>query len=481
MARESDRFIVLGDGSADHMGKGATERVARRGNMMQTRRAAKDMPTSLRGIANRARKDKKARFRNLYGLLNEDNLRWCFHQLNKNAAAGVDKVTFKEYERNLEANLSNLVERLKRKRYRARLVRRKYIPKPNGKLRPLGIPALEDKLLQLAVSKILTAIYEEDFLDCSWGYRPNRGPREASRVLSNDLYRGTYGWVVEADICGFFDNVDHEWMLRMVKQRVDDKALLHLIRKWMKAGVLEETGQVVHPVTGTPQGGIISPVLANIYLHYVLDIWFEKVVRARVQGECHMMRFADDFVCAFRYRQDAERFMNVLSKRLGKFNLKVAEEKTRLVQFSRFNDGKDEAFDFLGFEFRWVKRRTGRMGVRRRTSPKKLRASIRAFSDWIKRYRHSRLPTLMQTLSRKLQGYWNYYGVRGNMQSLSMFFNHCRRLLHKWLNRRSQRHSYTWDGLATMLRQFSIPTPHIVEPPASRQMTFCTLARSERV
>ncbi len=462
------------------MGKEATERVVRKGNMMQTRWAAKDMPTSLRRIANRARKDKKARFRNLYGLLNEENLRWCFYQLNKNAAVGVDQITFKEYERNLEANLTNLVERLKRKRYRARLVRRKYIPKPNGKLRPLGIPALEDKLLQLAVSKILTAIYEEDFLNCSWGYRPGRGPREASRILADDLHRGNYGWVVEADISGFFDNVDHEWMLRMVKQRVDDQALLRLARKWLKAGVLEETGEVVHPVTGTPQGGIISPVLANIYLHYALDLWFEKVVRARVQGECNMLRFADDFVCAFRYKQDAEKFMNVLPKRLGKFNLKVAEEKTRLVQFSRFNDGKDEAFDFLGFEFRWVKRRTGRMGVRRRTSPKKLRASIRAFSDWIQRYRCTRLPMLMQTLSRKLRGYRNYYGVRGNMQSLTGFFYHCRCLLHKWLNRRSQRRSYTWDGLSAMLRQFTIPTPKIVESPTSRQMTFFALARSER-
>lgn len=478
---ESDRSIVLGDGSADHMGKGATERAARRGNMMQARRTAKDMPTSLRGIASRARKDRKARFRDLYGLLNEESLRWCFYQLNKNAAAGVDKVTFKEYERDLKANLSNLVEQLKRKRYRARQVRRKYIPKANGKRRPLGIPALEDKLLQLAVSKILTAIYEEDFLDCSWGYRPGRGPREASRVLSNDLYRGTYGWVVEADICGFFDHVDHRWMLRMVEQRVDDRALVHLIRKWLKAGVLEETGEVVHPDAGTPQGGIISPVLANIYLHYVLDLWFKQKVRTRVQGECRMMRFADDFVCAFRYKQDAVKFMNVLPKRLGKFNLKVAEEKTRLVQFSRFNNGKDEAFDFLGFEFRWVKRRTGKMGVRRRTSPKKLRASIRAFSEWIQRYRHTRLSNLMQTLSRKLRGYWNYFGVRGNMQSLTRFFHHCRCLLYKWLNRRSQRHSYTWPGLDAMLRHFAIPTPHIVEPPTSRQLTLFDLARSERV
>lgn len=447
---------------------------------MQARRTAIHMPTSLRGIASRARKERKARFRDLFRLLDKDNLRSCFYQLNRNAAAGADKVTFTKYEQNLEANLSDLVERLKGKRYRTRLVRRKYIPKANGKRRPLGIPALEDKLLQLAVTKILTAVYEEDFLNCSWGYRPGRGPREASRVLSNDLHRGTYGWVVEADIRGFFDNIDHEWMLRMLEMRVDDKALLWLIKKWLKAGVLEEDGSVVHPVTGTPQGGIISPVLANVYLHYALDLWFEKVVQTHCQGECYLMRFADDFVCAFRYKQDAMRFMTVLPKRLGKFSLEVSKEKTRLVQFCRFNEGKDESFDFLGFEFRWVKRRTGKMGVRRRTSTKRLRASVRAFSDWIKRYRHSRITTLMRTLGSKFRGYWNYYGVRGNSRSLSLFFNRCKQLLFKWLNRRSQRRSYTWPGFMAMLQHFSIPTPHIVERPPSRQLSFGNLARSER-
>jgi len=432
---------------------------------MQKRTPANDMQTSLRGIANRARRDKKARFRDLYRLLNEDNLRDCFYQLRRKAAPGVDRVTFEEYERSLESNLAKLVERLKGKRYRAKLVRRKYIPKGNGKLRPLGIPALEDKLLQMAVAQLLTAIYEQDFLDCSWGYRPKRGPREASRMLADRLHRGLIGWIVEADIRGFFDSISHDWMIRMLKERIKDGAFLRLIEKWLKAGILEESGKVVHPATGTPQGGIVSPVLANIYLHYVLDLWFEHRVRKESRGEVFMMRFADDFVCAFRYWDDAVRFERQLSGRLGKFGLAVAAEKTRTLQFSRCVPEPNKAFEFLGFEFRWVRRRTGKMGVRRRTSPKRLRASVKAFAEWIKEFRYCRITTLMKVVCRKFNGYWNYYGVRGNFDSMSRFYEQCRTLLFKWLNRRSQRRSYTWDGFAAMLRTFNVPPPRIVEQP----------------
>ncbi len=431
---------------------------------MQARKTAIDMPTSLRGIANRARKDKKARFGGLYRLLNEENLRGCFYQLRRSAAPGVDKVTFEEYERDLDANLADLVGRLKGKRYRAKLVRRKYIPKPNGKLRPLGIPALEDKLLQIAAAQILAAIYEQDFLECSWGYRPKRGARDASRALAGRLYTGRIGWVVEADIRGFFDNISHSWMERMLEERITDGAFLRLIGKWLRAGIMEEDGKVVHPATGTPQGGIVSPVLANIYLHYVLDLWFERRVKKQSQGDVFMMRYADDFVCAFQYRADAVRFERGLSGRLGKFGLAVAPEKTRTLQFSRYVPEPNEAFEFLGFEFRWVKCRTGQMGVRRRTSPKKLRGSVQAFTEWVKKHRHCRTTTLMQEVGRKLRGYWNYYGVRGNSQSLSRFYEQCQRLLFKWLNRRSQKRSYTWDEFDTLIRRSAIPLPRIVEP-----------------
>lgn len=431
---------------------------------MQARKTAIDMPTSLRGIANRARQDKKARFGGLYRLLNEENLRGCFYQLRRSAAPGVDKVTFEEYERDLDANLADLVGRLRAGQYRAKLVRRKYIPKANGKLRPLGIPALEDKLLQVAAAQILAAIYEQDFLDSSWGYRPKRGARDASRALAGRLYTGRIGWVVEADIRGFFDNISHSWMERMLEERITDGAFLRLIGKWLRAGIMEEDGKVVHPATGTPQGGIVSPVLANIYLHYVLDLWFERRVKRQSQGDVFMMRYADDFVCAFQYRADAVRFEKELSGRLGKFGLAVAPEKTRTLQFNRYVPEPNEAFEFLGFEFRWVKCRTGQMGVRRRTSPKKLRGSVRAFTEWVKKNRHCRTTTLMQELGRKLQGYWNYYGVRGNSQSLSRFYEQCQRLLFKWLNRRSQKRSYTWDEFNALLRRSAIPLPRIVEP-----------------
>lgn len=444
--------------------------VTRKGNMMQRRTPAIDMRTSLRGIAERARKDRKARFRDLYRLLNEENLRDCFHELRKSAAPGVDGVTFEEYERNLDTHLADLVRRLVAKRYRAKLVRRKYIPKGNGKFRPLGIPALEDKLLQMAVARVLEAIYEQDFLDCSWGYRPKRGAREASRVLAERLFRGSIGWVVEADIRGFFDSISHPWMERMLKERIADSAFLRLIGKWLKAGVLEEDGKVIHPATGTPQGGIVSPVLANIYLHYVLDLWFEHRVRKGAKGDVFMMRYADDFVCAFQYAEDAMRYEKELRERLGKFGLNVADEKTRTLRFSRYKLEPNEAFEFLGFEFRWIKRRAGMAGVQRRTSPKRLRASVRAFTKWIRESRCMRLSTTLATLRSKLSGYWNYYGVRGNMKMLNRFHRQCRALLFKWLNRRSQKRSCTWSELEAILRRFKIPGPRIVEPVYQRSV-----------
>jgi group II intron reverse transcriptase/maturase len=268
----------------------------------------KSVPTSLQAIANKAKSQKGYRFRNLFGMLNEEMLQDSWQYIRKDAAFGVDRVSAQEYELNLGENIRQLVENLKGKRYRAKLVRRRYIPKGEGKYRPLGIPAVQDKLLQLAVKRILEAIYEQDFLRCSYGYRPNISPLDAVDKLTVKLQFGKYNDVVEADIQGFFDNIDHEWMLKMLAERVDDKALLWLIRKWLKAGILEEDGRVIHPITGTPQGGIVSPILANIYLHYALDLWFEKVVKPHCHGEACLIRFADDFVCAFEHQKDAERF-----------------------------------------------------------------------------------------------------------------------------------------------------------------------------
>jgi len=256
--------------------------------------------------------DKQHRFRDLYRCLNKDYLLECWHELNRDAASGVDGMTVADYEKDLEANIEGLVERLKTKCYRAKLVRQRYIPKENGKERPLGIPALEDKLLQVACAKLLAAIYEQEFLSCSYGYRPGRGAREAVKDLTFDLQYGRYGYVIEADVQGFFTHMGHGWLLKMLSLRVDDRAFLGLIRKWLKAGILETDGEVVHPETGTPQGGNISPVLANVYLHYALDLWFEKVVKPHCHGEALLCRYADDWVCAFRYQDEAEAFYRVL-------------------------------------------------------------------------------------------------------------------------------------------------------------------------
>jgi RNA-directed DNA polymerase len=400
--------------------------------------------------------------------MNVENLVWCWQFVRKAAAPGVDRVTYHEYDAELHSNIGRLVQRLKENRYHARLVRRQYIPKLNGKLRPLGIPTTEDKLLQRAVAKILEAIFEQDFLGCSYGYRPNVGPKDAVRDLTTALHFGKYHWVVEADIKGFFDNIDHDWMMRMVAERIDDQPFLHLIRKWLKAGILETDGQVLHPVTGTPQGGVISPILANLYLHYALDLWFERRFKPSCQGSAMIIRFADDFVCAFEHQQDAERFYAELGSRLGKFGLDVAPDKTRILRFSKFDLPGSGTFEFLGFEFRWRRSRRGGRTVSRRTSRKKFKASLAALTAWIKEKRNRKITSLFQTLRGKFRGYWNYYGVIGNSASLHSFFYLAKRILFKWLNRRSQRRSYTWRGFADLLIFYQVPFPRVTECAGSR-------------
>jgi len=425
--------------------------------------------TSLQGIAAKAAKVKQHRFRDLYRLLDEKMLHDCWRGLRKNAAYGVDRISAEEYGERLEENIRQLVERLKRKSYRAKLVRRHYIPKADGKLRPLGIPATEDKLLQLAVTRILTAIYEQDFLPVSFGYRPNLGALDAVHKLTLTLQFGRYGWIVEADIRGFFDNISHEWLLRMLAKRIDDRALLWLIEKWLKAGVLDTNGQVLHPATGTPQGGIISPVLANVYLHYALDSWFQQVVKKHVRGKAELIRYADDFVCVFAEEKAAVDFYRVLGQRLGKFGLELAAEKTQVIAFPREGPAAGQAsFEFLGFEFRWGKDRQGKAHLKRRTARKKLRNSRKQLTQWCRRHRHLRLGDWFQQLNRKLAGYYQYYGVPGNSKSLQEFQHHVQGQVWKWLNRRSQRRSYTRSGYHARLTYFPLVPPRInYRPPRS--------------
>lgn len=437
---------------------------------MQERIAS--VQTSLQAIAKKASEQPGYRFRNLFGMLNEEMLKNSWQFIRKDAACGVDRVSAKEYEQNLEGNIHQLVEDLKRKRYRAKHVLRRYIPKGNGKFRPLGIPATQDKLLQLAVKRLLEAIYEQDFLRCSYGYRPGVGALDAVDKMTIKLQFGKYNYVVEADIKGFFDNLDHDWLLKMLAERVDDKALLWLIGKWLKAGVLDTDGKVLHPETGTPQGGIISPILANVYLHYALDLWFQKVVIPHCNGEACLIRYADDFVCAFEKEEDAQRFYEVLGKRLGKFGLELSAEKTQIIPLSAKASPGKTSFNFLGFEFRWGKDRLGKPHVDRRTARKSLRNSQKCFTQWCRDNRHRRLPELFKALNAKLRGYYNYFGVYGNLPSLNAFYFHAIRTLWKFLNRRSQRKSYNLAGFKQLMEQFGVAKPHIVGRPKRDRRTM---------
>ena len=467
-ARPGDQGIGLAhsnprQGSGPDSGEGANASTQPAQGTSTARTAGYCWPTFLRAIADKAARDKHHRFGDLYRQLNESALRQSFYLLRKDAACGVDGVTFQEYEKDLESNLAKLVQRLKNRSYKARLVRRKYIPKGQGKWRPLGIPALEDKLLQCAVTQILVAIYEADFLPCSYGYRPVWGPHDAVRALSEELIRGRYNFLVEADIRGFFDNLRHEGLVRMLEQRIQDGALIGLIRKWLRAGILEEDGKVIHPVLGTPQGGIVSPVLANVYLHNVLDQWFENEVRKNNRGQCRLFRFADDFVACFEYRHEALAFEQALKERLAAYGLEVAPEKTKTIRFGRNGGPYNGRFDFLGFEFRWEASRKGQPIVKRRTSRKKLQASVQRFTEWIKENRHQKIPKLMKSLAAKYQGSWNYYGLRGNGHSLGQFYWLTGKVLFKWLNRRSQKPSYTWRAFNRLRKRFGVPAPRIVE------------------
>ncbi len=388
---------------------------------------------------------------------------WCFPAMNRKAAPGVDEIDWKAFGANLTENVQQLANDLKEKRYKAKLVRRRYIPKAGGKERPLGIPVVGDKLVQTAVALILSAIFEEDFLPCSHGYRRGKGPQRAALELSQRLHRGKFGWILDADIKGFFDNIDHDWLMKMLEQRIDDRAFMDLIRKWLKAGILEEDGKVNYPLTGTPQGGVVSAVLANIYLHFVLDLWFEKIVKPRCEGDAMLMRFADDYVCCFQYHRDLQKLHRVMGKRLGKFNLTLSGEKTRVIRFTRFETEKSESFTFLGFEFRWGQSRLDKPLVEMRTAKEKFRLALMRMKEWIGE-EHCSLGTaeVMEKLRAKLQGHFNYYGVSGNCDMLRSFYHQTCRIVFKWLNRRSQRKSCNWQDFRGMLEYFRIPRPRII-------------------
>lgn len=419
------------------------------------------MTTALHSIAFKAQSHPRHRFQNLYGLLNSDLLYQSWGQLNKQAAAGIDGITMPEYQSNLVENIQRVSRQLQQKCYRASAIKRIFIPKANGKQRPLGLPTVDDKLVQQSVSQILQSIWEGDFLPNSYGYRPNKSAHQAVHSLGLNLQFKGYGYIVEADIKGFFDNMDHAWLVRMLEQRIDDKALLSLIKQWLKARVKSPDGVFSKPTQGSPQGSVVSPVLANIYLHYALDLWFEKKVKPRMNGRAMLIRYADDFVVAFQLRRDAERFYRVLPKRLDKFGLNVAPEKTHLKRFSRFHPGRKRNFQFLGFEFYWSLDVNKKPRLRRRTASKKQKATMSELYQWIKYQRSKPLRDWMPSLKRKLTGLRNYFGLPDNSRSLSRLFKHVLHSLYKWLNRRSQRRSYNWTSLKVMLGYFQIEPPRV--------------------
>lgn len=423
------------------------------------------MNTKLIRIAEIAKLNPKEKFTSLAHLLSEETLIQCHNEMKANKATGVDKVTKEKYAENLHDNISNLVGRMKKKSYRPQPARRTYIGKSDSKeKRPLGIPAYEDKIVQRGMAKILTSIYENDFLDSSFGFRPKRSCHDALKVLNVYIEKRYTNYIVDADIKGFFDNVDHEWMMTFLKHRINDPSFLRLIVRFLKAGYME-SGETYRDDFGTPQGGIISPILANVYLHYVLDLWFEKAVKKQCEGQAYMVRYADDFVCCFQRKKDADRFYQALNSRLKKFHLNLSKDKTRIIPFGRFAqrnckaNNKPQTFDFLGFTHYCSKSKNGRFRVKRKTSQKKVKAKLQECKAWLRANRTKGTPFIMKRMSRSLTGYYNYYCITDNLKAVDDFRNQVRNLLFKWLNRRSQKKSYTWKKFDKLLERFPLPEP----------------------
>lgn len=426
------------------------------------------METQLTRIAEKAKENPKLRFTTLVHHINKQSLMDAHIHMQKGKASGVDGVSWATYDQNLEANVEDLVERMRRQAYKPQAVKRVYIPKPgSNKTRPLGIPAYEDKLVQTAMAPILNAIYEQDFLGYSYGFRPNKSVHDALKALNGIIEKRPINYIVDADIKGFFDHVDQQWLIKFLEHRIADPNMIRLIVRFLKSGVVE-AGIKYDTPEGTPQGGVISPILANIYLHYVLDLWFYKVVRKHCKGEAHMIRYADDFVCCFQYQEDAIRFYRALQRRLNKFNLEIAEEKSRLIAFgrnaeaqSRDEEKKPKTFDFLGFTHYCSQSKKGKFRVKRKTSRKKYRASLLRAKDWLRKNRNMPAPELMAKMRIKLLGYYRHYGITDNSASLYRYLNEVEKLIYKWLNRRSQRRSFDWSKYKRFLRKFPLPRPRI--------------------
>jgi group II intron reverse transcriptase/maturase len=421
--------------------------------------------TRRRRIAELARRSPQAALTTLAHHIDIDWLKEAYRATRKDGAVGVDGQTAQDYAADLEGNLRSLLDRAKSGRYQAPPVRRVHIPKGTGsETRPIGIPTFEDKVLQRAVAMILEAVYEQDFLDGSYGFRPGRSAHQALDALWHRLMEVGGGWVLEIDIRKFFDNLGHRHLREILSRRVRDGVLLRLIGKWLNAGVLED-GCVTHPESGSPQGGVISPILANAYLHEVLDEWFERTVKPRLKGRAHLIRYADDAVLIFEQEGDARRVLDVLPKRFGKYGLTLHPEKTRLVPFqgprpgapSRPRPERPGTFEFLGFTHYWGRTRRGNWAVKRQTAGGRLRRSLASVAAWCREHCHDPIPEQWAALTAKLRGHYAYYGITGNIASLLDFRYHVRRAWQKWLSRRSNKARIPWERFGELERRYPLP------------------------
>jgi len=404
-------------------------------------------------------------------LLNEDFLKSCFYCLKRGKAVGVDGVKVAEYEENLTENVRDLHKRMRSWKYRPQPVRRVYIPKGKGKFRPLGIPAVEDKIIQMALKRILEAIYEVDFLPVSFGFRPGKSCHQAVNALYKAIMVRPTNYIADVDIERFFDTVEHKRLIACLEIRIADPNLIRLIVRFLKAGYLEE-GKYYEVDKGTPQGAILSPCLANIYLHYGLDLWFEEEFKKEAIAYCQIIRYADDFVAAFQKKADATRFNEALRIRLAEFGLRLSEQKSRIIPFGRLvfasnqaKGAKTDTFDFLGFTFYCTRSRKGNFLVGRKTAETKYRQKIKELKTWLKAVRNqAKLKDWWKILARKLEGHYRYYGISGNIKEMQSFYQEAKAKAFKWINRRSQKKSCNWQGFCRYLQYNPLPKPKIYHP-----------------
>lgn len=426
--------------------------------------ASATVSTKQQRIAELSRQMPGVALRTLAHHMDIDWLKEAFRLTRKDGAVGIDGQTAQEYSKDLEANLGSLLRRAKDgDAYHAPPVRRVYIPKGDGGMRPLGITTFEDKLLQRAVVMLLEPVYEQDFLDCSYGFRPGRSAHAALESIWRQLTGMGGGWVVDADIRQYFDTLDHAHLRGILDKRMQDRIVRRLIGKWLNAGVLDQ-GCLTHPETGTPQGGVVSPILANIYLHEVLDVWFEQEVKPRLRGKAFLVRYADDFIMGFARKEDAVRVMAVLPKRFEKYGLQIHPDKTRMVEFQKPKEPENPSggpgnFDFLGFTHYWAKSRKGYWMVKRKTSKKRISRALKRVGDWLRKNRHQAISVQRKTLSQKLTGHFNYFGITGNSKALGTFLHMVERLWKKWLGRRSQKARFTWEKMKLLLKRHPLPRP----------------------